>query len=48
MIGLSTLGAPNGTEPYVNFSGKYASAKSNIANFTKYSGDASLTYTQPF
>ena len=48
MIGLSSLGAPNGTEPYVNFSGKYASAKSNIANFTKYSGDASLTYTQPF
>ncbi|MGC6529458.1 MAG: tetratricopeptide repeat protein [Candidatus Puniceispirillaceae bacterium] len=48
LVGLETFGAPNGTEPYVQFAGKYSSAKSNIANFTKYSGEATVTVTKPF
>lgn len=48
VLGLESFAAPNGTEPYMQFSAKYSSAKSNIANFTKYSGDASVTVTKPF
>ena len=48
VLGLQSLAAPNGTEAYVQFAAKYSNSKSNIANFTKYSGDASVTFTKPF
>ena len=48
VLGLQSLAAPNGSEAFMQFAVKYSSAKSNIANFTKYSGDASVTFTQPF
>ena len=48
LIGLETFDAPNGQEAYVQFAAKYASAKSNIANFTKLSGEASVTISKPF
>ena len=48
LMGLETLSAPNGDEAYLQFAVKYSQAKSNIANFHKYSGDASLSVTKPF
>ena len=48
LFGLETFGPPNGTEAYMQFAAKYASTKSNIANFTKYSGEATVSISQPF
>ena len=48
LIGLQSFSVPNGEEPYVQFAAKYASANSNIANFKKLSGEASVTISQPF
>ena len=48
LVGLETFGPPNGSEAYIQFSGKYASTKSNIANFEKLSGEASITVSKPF
>ena len=48
MIGLSSLNAPVGNETRVSLATKYGKTKSNIANFTKYSGEMSLTLIKPF
>ncbi|MGC6518182.1 MAG: tetratricopeptide repeat protein [Candidatus Puniceispirillaceae bacterium] len=48
LIGLESFGPPNGQEAYMTLAAKYASAKSNIANFQKYSGEASVTISKPF
>lgn len=48
LLGLTSFAAPNGEEAYVQFSAKYASTKSNIANFQKLSGEAAVTLSQPF
>lgn len=48
LMGLETFGVPNGEEAYIQFAAKYASAKSNVANYTKLSGEASVTISKPF
>ena len=48
MIGLSSLNAPVGNETRVSLATKYGKTKSNIANFTKYFGEMSLTLIKPF
>ena len=48
LIGLETFGPPNGNEAYMQLAAKYASAKSNISNFQKLSGEASVTISKPF
>lgn len=48
LFGLESFGPPNGQEAYMQIAGKYASTKSNIANFTKLSGEATVTITKPF
>ena len=47
LLGLTSFGQPNGSEPYLNISGTYAKTKSNIVNFSKYSGELGLTVNQP-
>lgn len=47
LLGLDSLDQPNGTEPYVDLTGTYSKTKSNIANFSKYSGEFSLTLNHP-
>ena len=48
VIGLSSLNLPVGNEPRLSFNANYGKTKSNIANFSKYSGDVSLTLIKPF
>ena len=48
MIGLESFGAPNGSEAFLQIAAKYSSAKSNIENYTKLSGEASVSISQPF
>ena len=48
LFGLETFGPPNGNEAYMQLAAKYASAKSNISNFQKLSGEASVTVSKPF
>lgn len=48
LIGLKSFQVPNGEEPYLQIAAKYASTKSNIANFQKLAGEASVTISQPF
>ena len=48
MLGLSSLNVPVGNEARVSLASKYGKTKSNIANFTKYSGEASMTFIKPF
>ncbi len=48
IIGLSSLNVPIGNEPRINLASKYSKTKSNIANFTKYSGEMSMTLIKPF
>lgn len=48
VIGLSSLSVPVGNEPRISVNSNFGKTKSNIANFTKYSGDLSLTLIQPF
>jgi hypothetical protein len=48
LFGLETFGPPNGNEAYMQLAAKYASTKSNIANFQKLSGEASLSISKPF
>ena len=48
LMGLETFSVPNGNEAYVQFAAKYGSTKSNIANFSKLSGEASITISKPF
>ena len=47
-IGLNSFSAPQPDEPSLLFSTRYGKSKSNIANFSKYSGEASLTLTSRF
>ena len=47
MLGLQSWNQPNGEEPYVNLTSSYAKTKSNIANFTKYSGEVGITINHP-
>ena len=47
LLGLTSFGQPNGSEPYLNVTGTYAKTKSNIVNFSKYSGEVGLTINQP-
>lgn len=47
LLGLDSFDQPNGTEPYVDMTGTYSKTKSNIANFSKYSGEFSLTLNHP-
>ena len=47
LLGLTSLDQPNGDEPYLNVTGTYTKTKSNIANFSKYSGELGLTINQP-
>lgn len=48
MLGLSSMNAPVGNEARVSLASKYGKTKSNIANFTKYSGEVSMTFIKPF
>ena len=48
VIGLTSFNLPVGNEPRLSFGANYGKTKSNIANFSKYSGDVSLTLTKPF
>ena len=48
LLGLSSLDVPRGTESRLSFAAKYGKSKSTIANFTKYSGEISLTLIKPF
>ena len=48
LIGLSSRNIPVGNEARVSVASKYGKSKSNIANFTKYSGEISLTFIKPF
>lgn len=48
LFGLTSFGPPNGEEAYMQIAGKYASTKSNIPNFTKLTGEASVTISKPF
>ena len=48
VLGLTSFGPPNGEEAFLQVSTKYASAKSNIANFTKLSGEATVSISKPF
>ena len=48
LMGLETFSVPNGNEAYVQFAAKYGRTKSNIANFNKLSGEASITISKPF
>jgi len=47
VLGLETFDQPSGTEPYFDLTGTYSKTKSNIANFSKYSGEISLTLNHP-
>ena len=48
VIGLSSFNLPVGNETRLSFTANYGKTKSNIANFSKYSGDVALTLTKPF
>jgi hypothetical protein len=48
IIGLSSLNIPVGNETRVNIASRYGKTKSNIANFTKYSGEISVNFIKPF
>ena len=48
LIGLDSLNVPVGNEARVSVASKYGKTKSNIANFTKYSGEVSVTLIKPF
>jgi len=48
VIGLTSFNLPVGNEPRLSLNANYGKTKSNIANFSKYSGDVSLTLTKPF
>ncbi|MCE2517219.1 MAG: hypothetical protein J4F41_05140 [Alphaproteobacteria bacterium] len=48
VLGLSSLNAPVGNEARVSIASKYGKTKSNIANFTKYSGEVSMNFIKPF
>lgn len=48
VLGLSSFTAPVGNEARVSVASKYGKTKSNIANYTKYSGEISMTFIKPF
>ena len=48
VIGLSSFDLPIGNEARLSFNANYGKTKSNIANFSKYSGDVSLSLIKPF
>lgn len=47
-LGLRNLGVPRPDEPSLLISTRYGKTKSNIANFSKYNGEASITVTTRF
>lgn len=48
LLGLQSFGPPNGSEAFLQVAAKYSSTKSNIENYTKLSGEASVSISQPF
>ena len=48
LIGLESFGPPNGSEAFLQVAAKYSSTKSNIENYTKLAGEASVSISQPF
>ena len=48
VMGLTSFNLPVGNEPRLSLTANYGKTKSNIANFSKYSGDMALTLTKPF